>query len=217
MLLNIRAPWRTLQLGIQPDDTLAGEDRRWVRGRKVSAEDLQLLILTQLKHAPSHGYELIKALDTLSNGYYKPSPGVIYPALGKLEAAGLVSATRDGTKKRYQLTAQGQVFLNDQHPRATLLLKRLQHVSRKMTWLRQALDNDPRTLGPEGEDLATGWVPELVDARRGLRQTLLMHTDAPPATQRRIATILQQACRDIDRAAAEPPTAPSHSHQEPRI
>ena len=33
------------------------------RGRKLSSDDLQLLLLALIAEQPSHGYELIKALD----------------------------------------------------------------------------------------------------------------------------------------------------------
>ena len=39
-----------------------------------------------------------------SNGIWKPSPGLIYPLLGRLLDEGLVEETKDG---RYQLTKKG--------------------------------------------------------------------------------------------------------------
>jgi hypothetical protein len=59
-------------------DGFDGESLR--RGRKFSAEDLQLLLLSLLEEKPSHGYELIKALEARTGGFYKPSPGVVYRA-----------------------------------------------------------------------------------------------------------------------------------------
>ncbi|RAG30682.1 PadR family transcriptional regulator, partial [Burkholderia multivorans] len=37
------------------------------RGRQFTSDDLQLLLLALLAEQPSHGYELIKALDTRSS------------------------------------------------------------------------------------------------------------------------------------------------------
>jgi DNA-binding PadR family transcriptional regulator len=34
-----------------------------------------------LAEKPSHGYELIKALEERSGGFYCPSPGMVYPML----------------------------------------------------------------------------------------------------------------------------------------
>src|SRR4051812_28966729 len=50
-------------------------------GRRLSAADLQLLLLALLEQRPAHGYELIRDLEERSGGFYTPSPGVIYPAL----------------------------------------------------------------------------------------------------------------------------------------
>ncbi|MCO8648820.1 PadR family transcriptional regulator, partial [Burkholderia multivorans] len=47
------------------------------RGRQFTSDDLQLLLLALLAEQPSHGYELIKALDTRSSGFYSPSPGMV--------------------------------------------------------------------------------------------------------------------------------------------
>ena len=46
------------------------------RGRKMGSVDLRLVLLTLLAERPSHGYELIKALEDRSGGFYSPSPGM---------------------------------------------------------------------------------------------------------------------------------------------
>ena len=51
-----------------------GDGDGFGRGRKFTSEDLQLMLLVLLAERPSHGYELIKALDARSNGFYSPSP-----------------------------------------------------------------------------------------------------------------------------------------------
>lgn len=202
--------FRPPRLSILPDEAFTGDDgRRLMRGRKVGAEDLQLMLLALLKRQASHGYDLIKSLDELSSGYYKPSPGVVYPALGHLESAGFVSCTRDGAKKRYLLTPAGAGHLAAHEMRAELLFKRLQHISKRMTWLRQSLEGQPRVLGPEGEDLATGWLPELIEMRHAMRLALMKHTDASPATQRRIVGILRQAVEAMDALDAAPSSTTS--------
>ena len=54
-----------------------------------------------------HGYELITVLEERSGGRWKPSPGAIYPALGKLEGRGLVTSTEQDGKRLYELTEEG--------------------------------------------------------------------------------------------------------------
>src|SRR5207237_10477792 len=54
--------------------------------------DLKFALLELLRERPMHGYEMMKALEERSGGFYVPSPGSIYPTLQMLEDRGLVSA-----------------------------------------------------------------------------------------------------------------------------
>ena len=81
------------------------------RGRKMGSVDLRLVLLMLLAERPSHGYELIKALEERSGGFYSPSPGMVYPALTWLEEVGYASVTAEGAKKLYHITAEGQAYL----------------------------------------------------------------------------------------------------------
>ena len=80
-------------------------------GRKLGADDLQLLILALLADKPAHGYEIIKALGARSGGFYEPSPGMVYPALTYLEEIGYASVAVEGTKKQYSITDTGRAHL----------------------------------------------------------------------------------------------------------
>jgi len=178
-------------------DGFGGDGRGFTRSRKVSSDDLQLMLLGLLEQNPSHGYELIKALGALSNGFYTPSPGMVYPALTYLEELGYATVEQEGAKKRYHLSEPGRAHLDANRDRLTLMFNKLKHVARKMDWMRQAWSGEPRATGPEGEDARTGWVPEFVAARQGLKRALLDRTDASPAEQRRIAAILARATDEI--------------------
>lgn len=73
---------------------------------------LRFVLLRLIGEQPTHGYELIKAIEEKTGGAYVPSPGVIYPTLTLLEEMGYVSATEDGTsRKLYTITASGKKFL----------------------------------------------------------------------------------------------------------
>lgn len=169
----------------------------WRRGRKFSAEDLQLLILSLLEEKPSHGYELIKALETRTGGFYKPSPGVVYPALTFLEELGYATVDTEGNKKRYHLSDAGRGYLDANRERVALMLGRLQHVARKMDWMRRAMAGEPQVEPERG-----GWVPEFVEARVALKRALASRADASPDEQRRIAAILARATAEIESGSA---------------
>ncbi|MFX1739094.1 PadR family transcriptional regulator [Paraburkholderia sp. A1RI_3L] len=170
-----------------------GEGDGFGRARKFTSEDLQLLLLALLAEQPSHGYELIKALDARSNGFYSPSPGMVYPALTYLEEVGYVTVQVEGNRKRYELSDAGRVYLAENRERADLMLAKLTHIARKMDIMRRAFAGEEAPDTTEG-----GWVPELVEARRALKHALLRRTDATPDEQRRIAAILARATAEIE-------------------
>ncbi|WP_246216983.1 PadR family transcriptional regulator [Paraburkholderia panacisoli] len=170
-----------------------GDGEGFPRGRKFSSDDLQLLLLSIIDAQPSHGYELIKALETRSNGFYSPSPGMVYPALTYLEELGYVTVQLEGNRKRYELAQAGRDRLAANRERVELMLARLSHIARKMDSVRRAF------AGEEPADISEGgWLPELNEARRTLKHALLRRDNAPAAEQRRIAAILMRAAREIE-------------------
>src|ERR1700753_3036300 len=94
---------------------------RWAR--KLSAKDLQLLILALLAEQPAHGYELIKTIEERSGGFYTPSPGMIYPALTFLDETGQAIAEQNGTRKLYRITSEGQARLADNRQTVDAILE----------------------------------------------------------------------------------------------
>ncbi|AHC33875.1 MULTISPECIES: PadR family transcriptional regulator [Pseudomonas] len=85
------------------------------RGPRVFAPgDLKLLLLALIAEQPCHGYDLIRQIETMFDGAYSPSPGVIYPTLTFLEESELVSGDAEGGKKRYTITDAGRLSLNEQ-------------------------------------------------------------------------------------------------------
>ena len=76
---------------------------------------LDLLLLSVLAAGPAHGYAIISALRERSEGTFDLPEGTIYPALHRLEDAGLLSsswAAGDGRRRRvYALTSAGAAAL----------------------------------------------------------------------------------------------------------
>ena len=76
---------------------------------------LDLLLLSVLSAGPAHGYAVVSALRERSEGTFDLPEGTIYPALHRLEDAGLLGsswADVDGRKRRvYALTDNGAAAL----------------------------------------------------------------------------------------------------------
>ena len=67
-------------------------------------------VLELLKEKTYTGKEIIDYAVEQSNGIWKPSPGLIYPLLGRLLDEKLIQETKDG---RYQLTKEGEETAKD--------------------------------------------------------------------------------------------------------
>jgi PadR family transcriptional regulator PadR len=74
------------------------------------------MLLATLEAEPRHGYAIIEALRAGSGGQFDLPTGTVYPALHRLERAGLVQATwavLGGRRRRvYELTADGRRALD---------------------------------------------------------------------------------------------------------
>ena len=77
------------------------------------------LLLSLLEGQPMYGYQIVKELETRSQGYFRFKEGTLYPALHRLEKAGLITGTwqmlPNGRQRRYyHITAKGQAELSDE-------------------------------------------------------------------------------------------------------
>lgn len=97
-------------------------------GRLFAHGDLHLVVLHLIAGKPSHGYELIKSIETAVNGAYSPSPGTIYPALTLLEDQGWVEAGSEGSKKLYTITAAGRAHLDANRDTVEVMLARMAEI-----------------------------------------------------------------------------------------
>ena len=77
---------------------------------------LDVLLLAALEDGPRHGYAVKEALREGSGGRFDLPTGTVYPALHRLERAGLIAGSWsvvDGRRRRtYQLTTAGQQRLH---------------------------------------------------------------------------------------------------------
>jgi DNA-binding PadR family transcriptional regulator len=157
--------------------------------RRLSSQDLQLVVLALLAENPAHGYELIKIIEERSDGFYTPSPGVIYPALTYLEEVGHSSVQQDGGRKLYSITPQGETHLAENRATADAILQALSRIGRRMDEVREAFAG----VG----DLDADASDEMQRARHNLKRALRSKHGSDSAEARRIAAILDRAAAEI--------------------
>jgi len=166
--------------------------RGFFGGRKLGSGDLQLVIMALLEERPRHGYEIIKALEETSKGFYVPSPGMVYPALTYLEEVGYATVEADGSKKLYRITDAGLAKLNEDRALVDAMLSQLARIGGKMDQMRKAFAND------EQADVGHRAVDE---ARQALRAALIAKLSASPSDEelRRVSEVLQRATNELRR------------------
>ena len=166
--------------------------RGFFGGRKLGSDELQLVILALLEERPRHGYEIIKAIEDTSKGFYTPSPGMVYPALTYLEEVGYATIEAEGSRKLYRVTDTGLAKLDENRALVDGLLAQLARIGAKMDRVRQAF------AGDEQGDVGNRTVDE---ARRALRAALIAKLNASPSAEelQRVAEVLKRATDELRR------------------
>lgn len=81
------------------------------RRRPLDHGDLRLLILSLIAERPRHGYDLMNEIEARTGGTYKPSAGVMYPALEVIQDMGLAKSKKEDGKRVFSITPDGEAEL----------------------------------------------------------------------------------------------------------
>ena len=140
--------------------------RRNMKWKIFERGDLKFVILRLISKCPMHGYEVMKALEEESKGYYRPSPGSVYPTLQMLDDEGYVTVEEHEGKKIYTITDEGVAYLGDNEDVVDDVFDRVEHftdrffggdmraLSRSFSKLAQLTFDQAFQWGAEPEDLA---------------------------------------------------------------
>ncbi len=96
-------------------------------GSSVPRGFSRYFILELLKKKPHTGKQIIDHAVEQSQGAWKPSPGLIYPLLGRLLDEGLVEETDDG---KYEITKKGKTTAADLDKINEIVKKQLEVIFR---------------------------------------------------------------------------------------
>jgi DNA-binding PadR family transcriptional regulator len=144
--------------------------RRDGLGRFFAHGDLRLVVLALVDEKPSHGYEIIKAIEDRVGGAYSPSPGVIYPTLTLLEELGYVTlkSTGEGSKKLCEITGEGKTYLEANRKTLDALLARMDEA---------------------GHSHRSGAAPQIVRAMENLKLALRLRSSNGPLTEEQASAV----------------------------
>ena len=84
--------------------------------RELIKGNIDSLLLSLIGQQPMYGYQILRELDKRSLGYFKFKEGTLYPALHRLEKAGLIlgkwQILSSGRQRRYySITDKGSRLL----------------------------------------------------------------------------------------------------------
>jgi DNA-binding PadR family transcriptional regulator len=174
-------------------------------GRMLASGDLRLVALYFIEQQPRHGYDLIKAIEDKSQGFYSPSPGIVYPALTFLEEAGYVTSAADGNKKLYTITDEGRAHLNDNRAAIQSTLDFLEKAGAKMKDWREKMSEGFSFGDDAGPGPGPGGPGPDRDFRREFRFQHRHHRHGPPPDRDTpdVVPEFNEARRDLKTAIAD--------------
>ncbi|HEX3591657.1 MAG TPA: PadR family transcriptional regulator [Pseudonocardiaceae bacterium] len=93
-----------------------GHGREHGHGRgRARRGNVRAAVLILLAERPMHGYEIIQQISERSRGWWRPSPGSVYPTLQLLADEGLVTTDQESGKRLYSLTDEGRTEAEKQN------------------------------------------------------------------------------------------------------
>ncbi len=169
--------------GLGRGDWRGSDEGRGGRRRRVfDANELRLVLLKLIADQPRHGYELIRAIEELTGGFYVPSPGVVYPTLTMLHEMGQIEeAASGGARKAFAATAEGSELLAAKKEEVEALFARLAELATQ----RERSDGGP-----------------IRRAMQNLKMVLISRLESGEVkteTLHQVASILDDAAQKIER------------------
>jgi DNA-binding PadR family transcriptional regulator len=104
--------------------------KHWTRHTAMVPKGfLRYHVLRLLSEKPMSGSEIMSQIEKQTSGYWKPSPGSIYPLLAWLQDKGYIKEApeQEAGTKRYMLTEEGKKFLEEQVKTREEMRKRFRH------------------------------------------------------------------------------------------
>ncbi len=162
-------------------------------GRMLATGDLRLIALALIAEQPRHGYEIIKVLEEKTDGWYSPSPGIVYPTLTYLEEAGYVTAQAEGAKKLYTITDEGRAHLDENRDFVDAVLERFAAIGEKVSRMR-------RRFGADERDGDRNGLPQLVRAAlENLREVAAKRLADDAESEPKVVDVLARAAQELRR------------------
>jgi DNA-binding PadR family transcriptional regulator len=153
-------------------DRWGGGRGGWGGGRRMPRGAIRTAILVALRNEPGHGYEVMRRLEEMSGGLWRPSPGSVYPHLQMVEDEGLVQSSEVDGSRIFTLTETGRA----EAEKATLPWQEASESDEQVRNLRlgvgQLMSAAKQLAGAGGTEQIERGITVIQKARRDLYQIL---------------------------------------------
>ncbi|MDR0372583.1 MAG: PadR family transcriptional regulator [Nitrososphaerota archaeon] len=132
MRQNIKVAYEyyTIEPPLKPEPKEDGNSQNWIKVAQKGYIRMGIIILLNKK--PSHGYEIMKEIDSRTKGFWAPTPGGIYPILRDLEKSGYIKGQWQTQKNRrlkiYKITPTGEIVLKQAIIKQTEILSNMSNL-----------------------------------------------------------------------------------------
>src|SRR2546425_12442376 len=124
---------------------------RWMMQRR---RGLRMLVLSMLSNSPKNGVEIMNEIEAATRGWWRPSPGSIYPLINELDKEGLVKKNADG---KYELTdkasEQMEWSFGPPSTKPQTVEEMLNEITSYVSYFEELSSSDRSKLAPQMERL----------------------------------------------------------------
>ena len=183
----------------------------WMKEAQKGIIRMGVLILLSKK--PSHGYEIMKEINSRTKGFWQPTAGGVYPILRDLEKSGYIKGQWQTKQNRrlkvYKITESGELILRKAILKQTEISNNIGNLFREFARDVLNIELEDESV-PHMPSLFSPFLEEKVGAERNLKQleherkhifeTVQTMRDRLKLLDKRIAEIKKEAKTDSSTA-----------------
>ena len=167
---------------------------------------IRMGVLILLNKKTSHGYEIMKEINSRTKGFWQPTAGGVYPILSDLEKSGYIKGQWQTQKNRrlkvYKITESGEIILRKAILKQTEISNNIGNLFREFA--RDVLNIEleaesvptmPSLFSPFFEEKVNGEqnIKQLEDEQRHMHETVKAMQERLKILNKRIAEIKKEA------------------------
>ncbi len=162
---------------------------------------IRMGVLILLNKKPSHGYEIMKEINSRTKGFWQPTAGGVYPILRDLEKSGYIKGQWQTQKNRrlkvYKITESGELILRKAILKQTEISNNINNLFREFARDVLNIELEAESV-PSMPSLFSPFLEEKVGAERNIKQ--LQHERKHI---RETVKAMQERLKNLDKRIAE--------------